>query len=125
VPVLPARDFTGNRIDRTPRFSYSLGVSQNVPAPGGSLEFAVETNYSGKYYYDAQNEPLFSTDAFQTVDARVAWLFESPAFEITAFVRNALDETHAASGYSTDFGYLEQASPPRTYGVRLKYTFSH
>src|SRR5581483_10955507 len=52
------RDFSGNRIVRTPQFSSSLGLSQSVPVPGGRLEVAGDWYHNSGYYYLAQNSPV-------------------------------------------------------------------
>src|SRR3546814_14980983 len=50
------RDFTGNKITRTPKLSGTLGVNQLIDNVGnGNLELAANVYYNSGFYYLAQN----------------------------------------------------------------------
>src|SRR5690606_877312 len=55
--VLPGRDFSGNRIVRTPEFSGTAGLSYTFDALAGTFEVAADVYYNSGYYYTAQNIP--------------------------------------------------------------------
>ena len=68
----PKRDFTGNRVVRTPKYSYALALNQSFDVPGGSIEIGVDTFYNDGFYVYPQNSDLYAVPSYQTVDARVS-----------------------------------------------------
>jgi iron complex outermembrane receptor protein len=121
--VLPGRDFKGNRIVRTPKFSGTAGLSYTGNAPGGSFEVAADVYYNSGFYYTAQNIATAEEGAYELVDARVSYLYESCDLRLTLFGQNLGDQLHALNKLPTDIGTWTTYAPPRTYGVRLAWSF--
>ncbi|MDB5968363.1 MAG: TonB-dependent receptor [Hydrocarboniphaga sp.] len=125
VPVLgAARDFSGNDIDRTPHFSYNLGINQSFPlGETGELGINVATNYSDGFFFDPQNAPEYASPSFQLWDASVAYTYIPWNLRITAFGKNLTKELYPASVFVLDTGRFQEPNDPRTFGLRLQYTF--
>lgn len=124
LPALPARDVTGNKITRTPPISYNIGINQSIQLPNDDrVEFAVDTNYSDSFYFDPANQKEFENPSFQIWDARTTYFYDRLGLELTAFVRNLTKEKYYASLFLLDPGMNVTLNAPRTYGLRLKYTF--
>lgn len=118
------RNFTGNRIDHTPILSYNIGLNQSINLGDDSrIELGFETNFSGRYFYDAQNAPQYATSAFQIFDAQASYFYKPWGIQATAFVKNLTNEVHNASSFILDTGDFQTRNDPRTFGVRFKYTF--
>jgi iron complex outermembrane recepter protein len=113
------RDFSGNRIGNSPRFSGNLAMTQSLPiADDSSIELGVDTYYSSGSYFTPQNSPAAEQKAYQLWNARVTWFYDRWALRVTAHVENLTDEKHLISAHQLDFGTLYMLAPPRTYGTR-------
>ena len=121
--VLPGRDFKGNRIVRTPKFSGTTGLAYTGNAPGGSFEIAADVYYNSGFFYTAQNIGTAEEGAYALVAARASYLFDRWNLRITLFGDNLGDELHALNKLPTDIGTWTTYAPPRTYGARLSWSF--
>jgi iron complex outermembrane receptor protein len=116
-------DFTGNRIVRTPKFSGSAGISQNLPVPGGQLEVAGSYYYNSGYYYLAQNSPVSYEGHYSVIGAHISYLYARWGLKVTLFGDNLGNERYDIAQFHTDFGREDTLAPPVTYGVRLNLDF--
>ena len=123
LPLLPARDQTGNQIPRTPEFTGNLGIGQTIPLSRGSLEMAVDSNYNSGFYWSAQNASIEKTFSYTLVNARVTYMHDPWNAEIGAYVQNLADEEYNQTIFVDDFGRNVILNDPRTYGVRAKWKF--
>lgn len=119
----PGRDFTGNRIARTPKLSGNLGLSQTFHTDGGPLEVSGDAYYNGGFNFSPQSTEATRQDAYSLFNARVSYLYEDWGMRITGFVKNLTDKKYAASSLTVDFGTYQRLAPPRTFGVVLAYDF--
>ncbi len=117
------RDFSGNRIVRTPKFSGSLGVSQIIDLEDGEIEIAGDVYTNSGFYYLAQNSPISRQGRYQLLDARVSYLVRSAGLRLTLFGANLGDERYDLAQFNTDFGRQDTLAPPRTVGLRLNWDF--
>jgi len=119
-----SRDFSGNRIVRTPRFSSSVSANQFVSLGDiGDLEFGVDYYFNGGYNTTPQNSPFYEQSQFETWSARVSYFYDPLGLQLTGFVNNAKDEQYTQAMVQQDFGRTVTLAPPRTYGLRLKWDF--
>lgn len=118
---LNGRDFSGNRIARTPELSGFLGLSQTIDTSGGPLEVAADIRYSGDYYFSAQNTENSHQDAYSVIGLRASYLYEHFGLRFTGFVRNLTDKRYVDTSITVDFGVLERLAMPRTYGFSIAY----
>ncbi len=122
--LLPARDFTGNDIVRTPDLTASVSVNQAIPAGSfGSFELGVDYYYNSGFNTTPQNSPLYEQPAYGLLGGRVAYFYEPWGIQLTAFVDNALDKDYAQAIVQHDFGRTVTLAPPRLYGLRIKWEF--
>jgi iron complex outermembrane receptor protein len=120
----PARDFSGNKIVRTPRFSSSVSVNQFLDAGDfGSFEFGVDYYYTSGFNTTPQNSPFFVQDQYETWAGRVSYFYDPLGLQITAFVNNAKDKDYFQAIVQQDFGRTVSFAPPRTYGLKVKWDF--
>ena len=124
VTVVPARNFSGHDIDRTPHFSYNVGINQSIELNDNSrVELNVATNYSDGYFNDPQNAPQYAISSFQLLDASGSYFYQPWGVEITAWGKNLTKTLYAANTFLLDTGRQQSPNDPRTFGLRFKYTF--
>lgn len=115
---------SGNVLPRAPQWtgSLSLDLSWNMGA-SGSLFVIPEVAYRGANYVDSANTEMFRQRAHTSVNLRAG--FESYAgWSVTFWTRNATDERYALGGFAVaPVLYAITTSPPRTYGMDLRWTF--
>jgi iron complex outermembrane receptor protein len=117
------RDFTGNRVVRTPEFSGTASLSQEFNVRSGSFELGVDYLYNSGFYYLAQNSANSLEDSYRIVNARVSYLHAPWNLRLTVFGENLLDERYRLAQFHTDFGRADTLAPPVAVGVRLNWEF--
>ncbi|MDI3258129.1 MAG: TonB-dependent receptor [Sinobacteraceae bacterium] len=123
LPLLPARNLTGNWVTRTPNLTYNASVSQTLPLGSGSLEVAVDGNYNSGYYFLPQDSQLYRANAFYLLNAHATYTYDPWHLQLTAWAKNITNQTYNANELVDDFGILVQVNDPRTFGVRVKWSF--
>ena len=122
--VLPARNFDGNRIVRTPNFTGNLGVNQSIPIGENSrIELAADTNYSSGFFFLPQDSSLYARNPYNVVNARVSYFYEPAKVQLTAFVQNLGNISYNEGVFVDDFGRNQVLNAPRTFGGRVKWSF--
>lgn len=120
---LPARDFKGNRIVRTPEYTYNVGLSQTVGLSNGSLELGADLNYNDGFFFLPQNSELYKRDPNTLINTRINYIYDPWNAQIGVFCNNLTDETYNEVVFVDDFGRNQILNSPRTYGARLKWSF--
>ncbi len=120
---LPARDFKGNRIVRTPKYTYNLGISQTVTVTDGSIEFGADSGYNSGFFFLPQNSDLYKRDSYTLYNARVTYIYDPWSIQVSAFVNNLTDKDFNQVVFVDDFGRNQVLNAPRTFGLRAKWTF--
>lgn len=124
ILALPARDFTGNDIVRTPDFTGNVSLNQRIEAGWlGAFELGVDYYYNSGFNTTPQNSPYYEQPAYELLGGRVSYFYEPWGLQLTAFIDNALDEQYAQAIVQHDFGRTVTLAPPRLYGVRIKWEF--
>lgn len=114
---------SGNALPRAPKWTGSLSVDLSREVGAGSVFVIPEIAYRSSNYVDSANTELFRQDANTLVNLRAG--YESAAgWSITAWGRNLTDERFTLGGFAVDpLIYAHTPSPPRSYGVDLRWTF--
>ncbi|MDB5970171.1 MAG: hypothetical protein JWQ90_2621 [Hydrocarboniphaga sp.] len=121
LTLQPGRDFSGNRITRTPKWTINTGLSYSFEAPGGPIEIAADYYYNSGYFYDTQN--TVNQKAYGLTNARVSYLYEPWNLRIQVFVRNLTDTQYYYNRFPNDFSTNSYYAPPRSYGLSLSWEF--
>lgn len=118
-----------------PEWTANLGVEYVQPlANGGDISWRADWSYNSGYENyinnvkagstDTSHRDGLETDAFQIVNARIAWTpsGESP-WQASLYARNLLDESYIVSaGYNSGSGNAtSQPNAPREVGLQLVY----
>lgn len=121
--VFPTRDFTGNRLVRTPRFSGNAGLSYSMEIGSGSLEFGGDVYYNSGIFFSAQNTKAASEGSYHLFNARVSYLYEPWNVRLSGFGKNINSAKYHYTIQDLDFGTAKLLAPPSTYGVKVQWDF--
>ncbi|WP_340318093.1 TonB-dependent receptor [Rhizorhabdus argentea] len=115
-------DASGNRVVRSPKWTFNVGASWTVELPdGGSVVPSAHLFRTSAFFFDAINR--LKQDAYVLVNAQVEWRLPGGRFSIAAYGKNL-----TGTKYLSSFGasaFTDRAAPgtPRTYGVRASFKF--
>ncbi len=124
LPLGAPRDFSGNRIVRTPEWTYTLGLNQRIEVGQGSaVEVGIDTYYNSGFFFLPQNSELYKRGAYQTWSARVSYFYEPWNLQLTVFGQNLTDELYNEGLFVSDFGMNQVMSDPRVIGMRMNWSF--
>ncbi len=118
-------DWSGTRLDKSPRVSFSLGYTHHWNLEhGASIAAYVGTRYTGSYVMsDFANAQQFRQDGFRKSDATLTYSAGGEQnWYLQAYVRNIEDKTVMTSYSSNAVGNVGLA-PPRLAGLRLGASF--
>jgi len=121
--IFPARDFTGNRVVRTPRLSGNLGLGYVHDLDSGSIEFATDAYYNSGSYFSAQNTESSRESSYSVLNARISYFYQPWDLRLTVFGKNLTDAKYHVAISDVDFGTAKLLAPPAVYGVKLNWNF--
>ena len=124
IPPNCVQDLSGEVLDNAPEWTvstyahYETQVSDHV-GWFGRLEY----NYTDEFYMAQDLDEALLNDEAHLVNARTGIYGDERQWEVTAWVRNLLDEEYFVIGFDipTISGYAGITAPPRTYGLTLNY----
>jgi len=118
-----AAAFDGNPLPFASDVSATLGARYEFALTQGvDASLAAHAKYRGDYYLDPEGLEARMQAAFTTLQAEATFTFVDTGVTVTVWGRNLTNEDYALSGYGL-IGYNTFRSDPRTYGVRLDYSF--
>ena len=121
--IFPNRDFTGNKIVRTPEFSGNLGLAYSFTLGDGTFEVASDLYHNSGSFYSAQNLKSSEEDAYELVNVRASYFYNPWGMRISAFGKNVNDAEYHYVISELDFGTARVLAPPATYGMKLQWEF--
>ena len=117
-------DFTGKEIERTPKFSGGVGISQAFDLDANDeVEVGMDVYYNSGFYFTPENKADLKQDAYKLLNARASYLYKPANIRVTAFGKNILSERYHIGLFQTDFGTLSTLAYPVQYGVSLAWNF--
>jgi iron complex outermembrane receptor protein len=125
--TLGGQDISGNEIVSAPKFSQTLAIDWDIlTASWGSLAARVDGSYAAKRYFDLQNRPSTTQDAYGLLNARLGWKSASGKASIDLWARNLTNTFYASDriDVSSGFGFIyNRIGEPRTYGATFGFSF--
>lgn len=129
--VVPDSD--GNLVDLTdtpfptPRWTFNVGATQDVPLDDGELRFSVNYNWIDDVIYrnGADDVPSVTQSAFGLLDARITWHIDSQDLDIAVFGKNLTDKHYIQAATNVEgLGYnFAFPGDPRTFGIQVRKNF--
>jgi iron complex outermembrane receptor protein len=125
-PAVALEDIAGNRLTRAPKFQFALNGRYGWDV-GADYKATVQGSirHQGKVLFleTQQQAPTFRGQAWEEVDARVAFSDSGERWTASLFVKNAFDNRHF-SQVSAFFGLPNGAlNDPRRFGAQLDLAF--
>jgi iron complex outermembrane receptor protein len=125
-PAVVLEDIAGNRLTRAPEFQFALNGRYDWDV-GAAYKASVQgsvRHQSGVFFLETQQQaPTFRGEAWEEVDARVAFGDVDDRWTASLFVKNAFDNRHF-SQVSAFFGLPNGAlNEPRRFGAQLDLAF--
>jgi iron complex outermembrane receptor protein len=120
--VLPSRNYTGNRLTRTPEHKLILSPSWTWDLTSGAeLKLAADYQYESDIWDDASNTGNEYREPTHIVDARAVFTTADGDWSLSVWGKNLTDEQ--TSTHQTTFlgGTFASYNPPPTYGVTLRW----
>ncbi len=121
--LLPGRDFTGNRVVRTPRKSGSVSPSYSFELGDGSVEIATDVYFNSGFFFSAQNTEVARQSSYHIINARLSYLYKPWDLRLTGFAQNLDDAKYFLYQFENDFGTSGMLAAPSVYGVRINWEF--
>lgn len=120
--IFPGQDYSGNRITRTPKVAYTVGLLETLQTSRGPVEIGADWSYRSKVYYLAQNTNS-AEPGYGLLSGRVSYLYEPWNLRVTAYGDNLLNKDYNYALFILDFGKNATPAPLRTYGLRVNWSF--
>jgi iron complex outermembrane receptor protein len=131
--TLAVGNATGNALPNAPAITGDISVDYLLEQPYGTFDFNVTDSYSSAFYQEADN--FLSQPAYDLLNASVGLNSSDGHWRIKLFGNNLLNKAVAtqlstnaitpptAAGVPALISNVDYASPPRTYGVSLRYSY--
>jgi iron complex outermembrane receptor protein len=119
--VAATLDVTGNRLIRSPDYSFTVGATYRKELAAGALELSGSVYYSGDYVFTSDER--IRQDAYENVTARIAFEPAGTKLRLSLWGRNLTDATVIEGTSILPNGDGVWYASPRTYGVQLDYQF--
>lgn len=129
------QDWSGQQMSRSPEWSGFVNLQYGVPLSYGDLTFALNAFYTDTYVVQVPNlwGPLAGPElankqrnrhhAFGTLNAQMTWAAPGDRYWVSVFGRNLTDTETFNIFASAGHGDIRSYGEPRTYGVRVGYSF--
>ncbi len=115
--------FDGNRLPLASPVSATLSARYQWSLAGDlRLSALVDGKYNGPFYLNPENTSYLRQHSYTLVNARLA-LASGDRWEIAAWGKNLTKETYAVQAFALFGAYPVAYSPPRTYGISLRYAW--
>ncbi len=129
-------DASGKTLNNAPDFKGTASARYTVPlAAGGRISLFGQVSHQGEVFFNADNSPSMTQDAYTVVDARIGYETESGALSVALFAKNLTDEEYfhnivqftSTSDTALDVFNVGHAlgypAPGRQWGVEVRYSF--
>lgn len=131
-----AQDWSGQQMARAPNFTANLGVDYEFQdIAGGNLMASVNAKYTTSYVPNnpslfgplgppgLQNKQRYVQPAFGLVNTSLTWTDLTEHYKLGVYVNNLTDVRYHLSLNGQVFGDYGTFASPRTFGVRVGYSF--
>jgi iron complex outermembrane receptor protein len=123
----PAFNLAGNSLERAPKWTADASGQYFWDLASGNLSLRGEIVWTDRVYFSPFDRNVDSQAAHGKVNGLIRFLSADQKWDISAYGRNLTNKTLISSGFVSSSlvgfpvnGYLED---PRTYGLRVKYSF--
>jgi iron complex outermembrane receptor protein len=113
-------DASGNRLQNTPEWTFSIGGNWAIPTSAGKFTLAGNVYYNSGFA--ATPDERVIQPGYTTIDASLSWE-PMDHFSIRVWGKNLTDEFYRTQLSASNSGDNGTSAAPRTYGVTLGFDF--
>ncbi|ARR54312.1 ligand-gated channel protein [Rhizorhabdus wittichii DC-6] len=115
--------YTGNRVERTPKWTAGGSIDYRHPIGSGDLVMGANVSYNGAVDLQPDNLPRNYEGSYTLVDARFGYEMADGKWGLYLWGKNLTKENFAT--FKRQFAGLDQVAygAPRTYGVEARFKF--
>lgn len=122
VPV--TTNLKGNRLRRSPKNAYSIGVDASLPV---SERFAVflnaDYNWTDDFFFDNENSPRVRQKSVGVLNGAVGFGTEDGRWKLSFWGKNLTNKLYESGKSDVIGSVLVSYAAPRTYGATLKWVY--
>jgi len=119
----PGVNFAGRPLDRSPKWSGSVGVNYTIPVGEGKMVASGQTRFSSRYQLtDMGNYVYLYQPSFTKSDLTLTYTAPQERYYISGFVNNLENKVTVTNATSGFFGTVNFADP-LTFGARAGIKF--
>ncbi|HWA20991.1 MAG TPA: TonB-dependent receptor [Caulobacterales bacterium] len=116
-------DASGNRLPNTPKVSAVFSAQKDFDlANGDGLYIKGTTQYTSATYFDPSNHPLSRRAPFSIYNMQIGYTLAGGHWDMALWGNNITDKQYFSSLRMDTFA-IGTPGAPRTYGLRLNYTY--
>ncbi|MEX1148138.1 MAG: TonB-dependent receptor, partial [Sphingomonadales bacterium] len=117
-------DASGNRLSSAPKWNYSLyGQYTHELGDRGEVYIRGEYSHRTRQYFTVLNDAIQTQGNYDLLNASVGYATADGDWQVILYGRNLADEQYIVSSGSFTAGPAGRPGEPRTYGLRLVYTY--
>ena len=113
------RDVSGNRLSRSPEWTWSLGLDYTLPLLGGDLRLGADAYASAQWYSDPLNR--IRQPQYTQINASARWTSPSGRWSALVSGENLTDEAIYSNMFTSALGDFVAYQRPRFVSFTLKY----
>ena len=117
-------DFSGNQIQRSPKYKYSVGFDYGFGTGTWAQAFNLHTSYTrqGKLYWTPNNTYVLEPFGLLDASLRVTppW---GQSWSMALWGKNLTDELYPVYSLAIFGDVMNYYAPPKTYGIEVSYKF--
>lgn len=116
-------DRAGNQMTYAPKNTYNIGGEIEAPVAGVVGFVRTEYRWQDTFYYDPANNPINTQKGYGLLSAAMGVRFGDDRFTAEVWGKNLTDKVYTTSVIPFLGDRFATYGPPRTYGVRLRFSY--
>lgn len=120
-------DLSGNRLNKSPRWSGNVGAKvSHITRTGSEVSARVEWSYTDEMYYDQFNHDFALAEEYEVWNLFLSWDLPEHGLVFRGFGKNLTDEEYISGQFTASalvgspYAYY---GAPRTYGLEVEYRY--
>ncbi|QGN56300.1 TonB-dependent receptor [Novosphingobium sp. Gsoil 351] len=119
--VVSQADVSGNRLPRTPRWTFNIAPSLDIPLESGTININGTLFHSSTVYFDFLN--LTRQDPYTSINAEISWKTADEKFRFSLWTTNLTNEKIIQEVRPGALGTDLRYELPRRIGAGVEVTF--
>ena len=112
---------SNTRVERTPPFSGSAGISYGFDVAGGRLVTNASLFYTDGYYFDTAHQ--IRQDKYALLNLGATWTDPSDHIDVSVYAKNVTNSKYYRSSFRDPYAQRSVYGEPVTFGGSVTYRF--